>query len=170
MDCVCKICNRNYIYDKSKGHQQDICNTCKTARDRRDKKRKAIEYKGGKCEKCDYDKCESALQFHHLNPEEKDATVSSMIARNKSWKEIKKEVDKCILVCANCHHEIHEMETTRKKMEEYDSSTKKKKEFEHGTKVGYSYHKCRCVLCKSFNTENHRKYRENKKQKYADVV
>jgi hypothetical protein len=164
MDCICQICSRDYVYIRGQGHQKDICNTCRTARDRRNKKKKALERKGGKCQKCGYDKCESALQFHHSNPEEKDATVSSMIARNKSWKEIKKEVDKCILVCANCHCEIHEMETTRKKMQEYDSSPKEKKEFEHGTKVGYSYHKCRCDLCKSYNTENHRKYREKKKQ------
>ena len=65
-----------------------------------------MEYKGSKCEKCGYNKCSEALEFHHKNPEEKDFNLSD---RNLilDWQEIKKELDKCILVCANCHREIH---------------------------------------------------------------
>jgi ribosomal protein L30E len=65
---------------------------------------KLVEYKGGKCEKCEYKKCIEALEFHHLNPNEKDFTISG-----KSWSfdRLKEEVDKCILVCSNCHKEIH---------------------------------------------------------------
>lgn len=72
---------------------------------RRRAKIKLVEYKGGKCERCGYDKCIKALEFHHLNPKEKDFTISG-----KSWsfERLKKEVDKCILVCSNCHSEIHE--------------------------------------------------------------
>lgn len=66
---------------------------------------KLVEYKGGECEKCGYDKCMSALEFHHLDPNKKDFTISG-----KSWRydRLKLEVDKCILVCSNCHKEIHE--------------------------------------------------------------
>lgn len=69
-------------------------------------KLKLIEYKGGKCEKCGYDKCVAALEFHHLDPNEKDFTISG-----KSWsfERLKKEVDKCILICSNCHKEIHKI-------------------------------------------------------------
>lgn len=74
---------------------------------RKDKKRKLIEYKGGKCEICGYNKCTSALSFHHKDPKEKDFNIS---ARSYSYERLKKEVDKCILVCANCHIEIHENE------------------------------------------------------------
>jgi DNA invertase Pin-like site-specific DNA recombinase len=65
---------------------------------------KLIEYKGGECEKCGYKKCIDALEFHHKDPNKKDFTISG-----KSWsfERLKKEVDKCILVCANCHREIH---------------------------------------------------------------
>lgn len=65
---------------------------------------KLVEYKGGKCSCCKYDKCLAALEFHHLNPKEKDFTISG-----KSWsfEKLKKEVDKCILVCNRCHTEIH---------------------------------------------------------------
>ena len=73
---------------------------------RRKIKDMAIEYKGGKCEKCGYNKCNGALEFHHLNPEEKDFSISTS-GTTKSFERIKKEIDKCILVCANCHREIH---------------------------------------------------------------
>lgn len=68
-------------------------------------KEKAVEYKGGKCVKCGYDKCVKALEFHHLDPNEKDFGIS--INCNRAWEKIKIELDKCILVCANCHREIH---------------------------------------------------------------
>ena len=70
-------------------------------------KKLAVEYKGGECMKCGYSKCMSALEFHHINPNEKDFGISQD-GLNKSWDKIKKELDKCILVCANCHREIHE--------------------------------------------------------------
>ena len=64
-----------------------------------------VDCKGGKCVKCGYNKSVKALEFHHLNPNEKDFTISG-----KSWsfERLKNEVDKCILVCSNCHIEIHE--------------------------------------------------------------
>ena len=68
-------------------------------------KRKLIEYKGGECELCGYRKCDSALQFHHKNPNEKDFSISG---RSLSFDRLKNEVDKCMLVCSNCHAEIHE--------------------------------------------------------------
>ena len=73
---------------------------------RRKLKDMAIEYKGGKCEKCGYNKCNGALEFHHLNPQEKDFSISST-GTTKSFDRIKKELDKCIILCANCHREIH---------------------------------------------------------------
>lgn len=74
---------------------------------RRRQKEKLVEYKGGECEKCGYDKSIQALQFHHLNPDEKDFSISG---KSYSFEKMKKEVDKCIMVCANCHIEIHEKE------------------------------------------------------------
>lgn len=65
-----------------------------------------VEYKGSKCEICGYDKCISALEFHHITPGEKDFGVSDGLTR--SFEKNKEEADKCILVCANCHREIHE--------------------------------------------------------------
>ena len=67
----------------------------------------AIEYKGEKCEICGYNRCKEALDFHHLIPEEKEFKISDRNLPTSDWPRIKKELDKCILVCANCHREIH---------------------------------------------------------------
>lgn len=63
-------------------------------------------YKGGKCMICGYQRCLGALEFHHLDPAKKKFGLS-MKGLTKSWQKIKKELDKCILICANCHREIH---------------------------------------------------------------
>lgn len=67
----------------------------------------AIDYGGGKCQICGYDKCKRALSFHHKNPDQKDFGLSSR-GLTRSWEKTKAEISKCILVCANCHMEIHE--------------------------------------------------------------
>ena len=67
----------------------------------------ARDYKGGKCILCGYNKCQRALSFHHLNPKEKDFDLSSR-GLTRSWERIKKEIDKCVLLCANCHMEVHD--------------------------------------------------------------
>lgn len=81
-------------------------NSERVAKRRKLLKEKAVEYLGGKCSICGYDKCINALQFHHINPENKDFSISAK-GYTRSWKIVKKELDKCILVCANCHCEVH---------------------------------------------------------------
>lgn len=68
-------------------------------------KKQAVEYKGGKCVKCGYDKYIGALDFHHNDPSKKEFNIS----RKKRFKfdDIKLELDKCDLICSNCHREIH---------------------------------------------------------------
>ena len=69
-------------------------------------KKEMVDYKGGKCERCGYDKYIGALEFHHLNPEEKDFTLSHL--KIYSFNQvIIDELDKCMLLCSNCHREIH---------------------------------------------------------------
>ena len=65
-----------------------------------------INLRGGSCEICGYNKNLAALEFHHIDPNQKDFQVCG-----KSWsfERLKNEVDKCILVCSNCHREIHEL-------------------------------------------------------------
>lgn len=71
---------------------------------RRNIKKELIKYKGGKCQICGYDRCQEALDFHHTNSRNKDFNISG---GTKSFNTLKEEVDKCVLVCANCHREIH---------------------------------------------------------------
>lgn len=71
---------------------------------RKRKKSELVEYKGGKCEVCKYNKCIDALEFHHIDSTKKDFQISG---KSWSYERLKKEVDKCILVCSNCHKEIH---------------------------------------------------------------
>lgn len=68
-------------------------------------KDRLVDYKGGKCQLCGYNKCNTALEFHHLNPHEKDFGISKYT--NLKWDSVVSEVDKCVMVCANCHREIH---------------------------------------------------------------
>lgn len=84
--------------------------SCKTSSQRRKLYKKwCIEYKGGKCERCGYNKCSAALDFYHKNPKKKDFIISDNRDVH-SWEELKKEMDKCELLCANCHREEHNKE------------------------------------------------------------
>jgi hypothetical protein len=67
-------------------------------------KRRLIEHLGGKCQRCGYSKCAAALHFHHR--EDKDSLVSRLAASYNS-KRVWEEVEKCDLLCANCHAEVH---------------------------------------------------------------
>lgn len=71
------------------------------------RKYEAVLQKGGKCEECGYDKNLSALEFHHLNPEEKEFQIDERHFANRSLEVLQKELDKCILLCSNCHRELH---------------------------------------------------------------
>ncbi len=66
----------------------------------------AIEYKGAKCQACGYNRCAEALEFHHVNSPGKDFSISEK-GYTRSWAKVKEELDKCILLCANCHREAH---------------------------------------------------------------
>lgn len=72
------------------------------------KKAFAVERFGGKCTVCGYSKCLAALEFHHVDNKEE---APSYVIYRWSWKRAKKELKKCILVCANCHREIHHEES-----------------------------------------------------------
>ena len=93
---------RKYVVLKEKN---SLTNSERVISWRKRKKRELIEYKGGQCEICGYKKCDRALQFHHKDPKEKDFQISG---KSLIFEKLKDEVDKCILVCSNCHSEIHD--------------------------------------------------------------
>lgn len=79
------------------------------ARFRKNRKRKLLEYAGGmKCHRCGYDKdIPDVYEFHHLDPTQKDPSWGKMIANNHRIETMKTEVEKCAVLCANCHRETH---------------------------------------------------------------
>lgn len=126
---------------------------------RRKLKLRCVAYKGGKCEKCGYSKCPAALQFHHLDPKKKDFGLGG--GRTRSWAKVKPELDKTIMVCANCHHEIHyEEDLARGKQleEEIRKLVPARKPVEHGNPSKYQAG-CRCGLCRSAHAARIRKYK-----------
>lgn len=108
---ICKTYKPNnhfYIRKNRKNKLSAYCKECIkifTIKKQKEIKNKCIEYKGGKCSICGYDKCSSALDFHHINPNDKTKSISVM--KSKSFEKLKSELDKCILLCKNCHFEVH---------------------------------------------------------------
>src|SRR5574338_143642 len=75
------------------------------AKRRKDLRDRAVAHLGGRCQICGYDKCVNAFDFHHVDPMEKDFAIS---AKMTSWEAIEKELSKCVLLCSNCHREVHD--------------------------------------------------------------
>ena len=109
---TCSICKKekddSQFYKKRKTELSSYCKPCAAGvslKARLEKKTAMFEYVGASCKLCGYDRCTDALDFHHLDPDKKDFSISKM--GNMSLPKILKEIDKCIMVCANCHREIH---------------------------------------------------------------
>ena len=87
-----------------KTNRRNYCSSCNVIKWRTRTKQKLVDYKGGGCRICGYNRCLSNLIFHHLNPSEKDFSISGM---SIGIERLKTEVDKCVLVCCRCHGEVH---------------------------------------------------------------
>lgn len=100
-----------YTSKRHKSGRQRLSGWCKICSNQaallrqQELKQQAVTYKGGSCEDCGYSRCLAALEFHHLDPAEKDPSWTAM----KMWgfDRVKPELDKCALLCANCHRERH---------------------------------------------------------------
>jgi predicted HNH restriction endonuclease len=102
----CRICNDDNP-DNFYGAKKTECKSCFNRRSierRQSHKKRAVELLGGKCSICGYNKYIGALEFHHTDPTKKDMTIAGS---GKKWETIKEEVEKCMLLCANCHREMH---------------------------------------------------------------
>jgi hypothetical protein len=86
----CKSCASRYAIERSRALKLEC-----------------VAYKGGKCQKCGYNKYAGALDFHHRNPKEKDFVICKRLRNNTLNNVLKRELDKCDLLCANCHREVH---------------------------------------------------------------
>jgi hypothetical protein len=109
---TCTKCNEtkglDAFYKRIDLSLKSICKKCcnRYSTDRwRQRKLKAIEYKGGKCLSCGYNKYPDVLEFHHRDPIEKEFEWKKL--RKRNWESVLKELDKCDMLCANCHRERH---------------------------------------------------------------
>jgi hypothetical protein len=105
---VCVRCGRQYEYNRQdrKGHRPDICNSCNANRRRVGAKAKLVLLGGGSCRGCGYCRSLRALSFHHTDPTKKDFALSDRYLGKTDL--VAAELKKCVLVCSNCHAEIHE--------------------------------------------------------------
>lgn len=97
-DLLCNNCHREIHYNES---------VLKYGNSRRNNKDIYLEYSGGKCSKCGYNKCPASLTFHHRDPIEKSFSIGSIGINISSIEElnekIKSELSKCDVLCSNCH-------------------------------------------------------------------
>lgn len=100
-------CKQKAHYQKHKINTNSTYSQYKRANTR---KKQFINIKGGGCNKCGYNKNYSALHFHHLH--DKSFPLDSRNIGNRSLESLLLELDKCILLCANCHSEEHNPELT----------------------------------------------------------
>lgn len=106
-----KLSKREFICSKcgTKRFQctrNKVCSSCRNKEKRHEQRSKAIENLGGKCKLCSYKKSINALDFHHVDESRKKFALST--AWQKSWEVIEEEIKKCVLLCRNCHTEVHE--------------------------------------------------------------
>lgn len=103
----------------------------------------AIKYAGNHCQHCGYDKYVGNLAFHHIG--EKTDTIARLINSTSSWDVILKEINNCVLVCHNCHGEIHAgiIDSPSINYEERSIALKEilKEQPQHKTK---QFHNCTC--------------------------
>ena len=84
-------CRNTYTEQKARGYSN---------------KWKALQYKGSKCQTCGESR-PATLCFHHRDPSEKSFNLDGRTFANRKWDSVKEEVDKCDLLCHNCHHMLH---------------------------------------------------------------
>lgn len=107
-DVVMKPCRTHGFIRFYKNGKYWSCSQCMKESSHYRRISKMAELKriaGNKCRVCGYDRCSSALHFHHLDPATKVDCVSRLLS-NKTFDLAKIEAEKCILLCANCHAEV----------------------------------------------------------------
>ena len=109
----CQYCDKEFDYYRTSSTIRKACYNCLPDEHLKDAswirrliKDKAVREKGGVCNICHQKYPNAVYDFHHLDPNEKDFNLGNKASTVK-WDIVKQEIDKCILVCANCHRMIH---------------------------------------------------------------
>lgn len=107
---VCTMCGRDKPlgeYYKKGRWLHSACRECtnkESTEQQRRRKAEAVAYKGGRCLRCGYAGSVAVFDFHHVEPDKKLFEIARM--KKRSFGFIKAELDKCVLLCANCHREL----------------------------------------------------------------
>lgn len=108
---ILKVCQEHgetlFVLEGRNYYRCKKCRVANVKKQRHRTKQKLVDYFGGKCILCGYNRCTRALQFHHLDPNEKDFELSTR-GLSRSFSILLEEAKKCVLVCANCHMELHD--------------------------------------------------------------
>lgn len=115
MECKYGPCKNEVPTGTNPGRKRLFCDKkCKNKQGVHDKrhrnKKRMIEYLGGKCQRCGFVGHNAAMVPHHLDPSQKDFSLGN--ANMRSWATIQSELDKCVLLCQNCHATIHATKDT----------------------------------------------------------
>ena len=100
--------------DKAKGTRRSECKTCHNNYMKQKYKEKQVIVQELKaqcsCAKCG-DKRGYVLDYHHIDPNDKEDGVARMISNNYTLDKVYNEIEKCVVLCANCHREFHYLES-----------------------------------------------------------
>lgn len=163
----CPICGKEFEIIDKKSSTRKFCYECSPFGKNnnyvllfQNMKKQIIKERGGKCERCGYDKYIGALQFHHRNQKEKEFTLGTK-SGSCNWEKFKKEAEKCDLLCANCHAEVHhEIFLEENKNKESDNKKNKCKKCGKGISYGAEY--CsECYLDMVRKNKNKEEEKEN---------
>ena len=147
---ICTSCKKELdisLFQRNKGTKDGLtsqCNVCDAAGKLlrvRAKKQKLVNLFGGACSKCGYSTSLQALQFHHTD-DNKEAAISSLM--RGTFETLVLEASKCVLLCANCHAEEHEIPTDSV----FYGGKVRGQPIVHGTIAGYKKCKPACTECK----------------------
>lgn len=106
---VCSKCGETDI-TKFNFSLYNVCKSCNGKKSKEYNQRKRLKYlelKGNKCQICGYDKYHGALEFHHTDPKDKSDKLNHQSLTQGKISFVLQELEKCILICSNCHREIH---------------------------------------------------------------
>ena len=116
---ICQFCGKESDYCRTSSSIRKSCYNCLPEGQEANAsligrlvKDKAVREKGNKCAICGKQYPNYVYDFHHLDPSKKDFNLGNKTSTVK-WETVKKEIDKCILVCANCHRILHNEENVQ---------------------------------------------------------
>lgn len=117
---ICSRCKRELpltqFYSRGNGKLRSECKEChkEYVKSKYQERKGAIgEVKASiGCAKCG-DTRSYVLDFHHKDPSIKDANIARMTSNKNRLEDIQKEIDKCVVLCSNCHREFHHLEFTQ---------------------------------------------------------